>query len=640
MAKTLSAILSGPIGLIDRKLGAQISGIGLTIAGAITGNAALIALGSFQLSQGFAPKVPKPDTTEVSQRTPRPSRVKAYGTSRLFGKSICFETIDGQTVDVWAFHDGRASAIIQPYLNDDRVLVVNGIVQKLPDKRYQSNNVRAGWSLGRPVETAFAAVTSVMPEWDANHRGDGVVCGYLLKKPEKDKYFLETYPQGDNVVLSLAGQWSPVYDPRDPTQNPYAPETWKHSENAVLAFIEYLMTERGKDWNAVFLPKLPMILEAINDAGSQRALASGGSEMKYRTALSFERTTAPAAVISSLLACFDGWYTFNEEGHLILYSGKVYTPTVEIGPDHIVAFSHQAGVADEDSLNEIGVTYVSALHDYNTVEAQSWRDEDDIAERGAIRSDDLGAVVPSYQQGRYLAKRKMARANAADRGRVSTNFSGRIVEGQRYIRLNLTEGGATFFRGVAEVMTLERDEMTGGFTFDWIAVDPNMDAWNPTTEDGEGAPVGNRYAPAPVAPPVIESIATDRGENTAYDTPGVKLTLVASGPNVDGLTWYVRTRAVGGSAWLEQAYPDLDPGPSVTLQTGFLAVGQVEVEVSYRTADGRLSDWVSPGEAINTGAVLPEAVTGLSAASDSIIVADWTAGRYATRYLVEVIVEA
>lgn len=639
IASTAALIATGVGAVGGLAFFGSISSISIGTVGLGTLLTASAVLGAAAQLLGGGAQAQKPQTTESAIRAPRPPRVRAFGVSRLYGASICYETVNGTTVDVWAFHDGAASAIVRVYLNDDHITVTNGVVQALPDKSYQGGHVKAGWSLGLPRETAFAAVQAVFPQWTAQHRGDGVVTGYLLKTPEKEKYFLETYPQGDQVAMSLVGQWTPVFDPRDPSQNAYDPTTWKHSENAVLAFIWYLMVERGKDWNTVFVPQLPRILAAINDAGSSQPLAAGGSEMRYRTCLSYKATEAPASVVGSLLACFDGWYIFNEEGHLILYSGRVYTPTVSIGPDQITAFSHQSGVADEDYVNEIGVTYVSSLHDYNSVEAESWRDEDDIAKRGAIRSADLGAVVPSHTQGRRLAKRRMARNNAADRGRVTTNYSGRVVLGERYINLNLTEGGATFFKGVAEVISLERDEMSGGFTFDWVAVDPNIDAWNPATEDGEGAPVGNRYAPGPVPSPTINSVAIDRGENTAFETPGVKLTLVVSEPSGLGVTWYVRTRAVGGSAWLEQAYPDIDPGPSVTLQTGFLSVGNVEAEVSYRTADGRLSAWVGQ-DPIDTASVLPEAVTGLSVSSDTIIVGDWTAARYATRYLVEVIVEA
>lgn len=579
----------------------------ITLAGAIAVNvipglgqlasAAILlgtaAVGSLVSSLGNA-GAGKPQTTETPIRAPRPPRVRAFGISRLYGASICFETVNGTTVDVWAFHDGRAAAILRVYLNDEQVTVTNGVVQTLPDKSYQGGHVKAGYNLGLPRETAFGAVQAVLPQWTAQHRGDGVVTGYLLKTPEKEKYFLETYPQGDQVAMSLVGQWTPVFDPRDPTQNAYDPTTWKHSENAVLAFIWYLMVERGKDWNAVFVPQLPRIIAAINDAGSAQPLAAGGSEIRYRTCLSYKATEAPASVIGSLLACFDGWYIFNEEGHLILYSGRVYTPTVFIGPNEITAFSHQSGVADEDFVNEIGVTYVSSLHDYNSVEAEAWRDEEDIAKRGAIRSADLGAVTPSHTQNRRLAKRKMARNNAPDRGRVTTNYSGRTVLGERYINLDLTEGGATFYKGWAEIISLERDEMSGGFTFDWVAVDPNIDAWNPFTEEGEGAPVGNRYAPEPLARPLITSAAvsyaTATGDGSVEGT-GARIQISVGSDGTSGLTWYARWR-VGTGVWNEQAYPDQDPGPSVSLLTSFVPINaDVQVQVEYRSAGGQLSGW-------------------------------------------------
>lgn len=569
-------------------------GIGFGSIGLGTLLTASAVLGAAAQLLGGGAQAQKPQTTESPIRAPRPPRVRAFGISRLYGASICFETVNGTTVDVWAFHDGAASAIVRVYLNDDQVTVTNGVVQALPDKSYQGGHVKAGWSLGRPRETAFAAVQAVFPQWTAQHRGDGVVAGYLLKGPEKEKYFLETYPQGDQVAMSLVGQWTPVFDPRDPMQNAYNPSTWKHSENAVLAFIWYLMVERGKDWNTVFVPQLPRLLAAINDAGSAQPLAAGGSEMRYRTCLSYKATEVPASVVGSLLACFDGWYIFNEEGHLILYSGRVYTPTVSIGPNEITAFSHQSGVADEDFVNEIGITYVSSLHDYNSVEAEAWRDEDDITKRGVIRSADLGAVVPSYTQGRRLAKRRMARNNAADRGRVTTNYSGRVVLGERFINLNLTEGGATFYKGWAEVISLERDEMSGGFTFDWVAVDPNIDAWNPATEDGEGAPVGNRYAPEPLPRPVITSAtvsyATATGDGSVEGT-GARIQIIVGSDGSTGLTWYARWR-VGSGVWNEQAYADQDPGPSVSLLTGFVPINaDVQVQVEYRSAGGQLSGW-------------------------------------------------
>lgn len=573
--------------------------------GVATGNVALIVSGTIQLagqtaSLLSASSAAKPEQTETAIKTERPPRVKGYGTTRRYGASLLYESARGHTVDVWAFHDGRAAAITRTYLNDNQVTVSGNTVATLPDKSYQSGHVKLGYSLGRPVETAFSPVTALIPAWDASHRGDGVVLGYVIKEPEKEKYFLETYPQGDSVTLSLVGNWTTVYDPRDASQNPYNEATWKWSDNAVLCFLHYLMVERGKDWNRVMAPKLPIILAAINDADTPMALSRGGTEKRYRTALSYKATEEPANVVGSLLAAFDGWYVFDERGELIVYSGRVYTPTVSIGPSEIVSFRHQAGVADEDYVNEIAVPYVSDLHDYSEVDAEPWRDEDDISERGRVATAELGAVVPSFTQGRRLAKRKMARTNASDRGTITTNWSGRTVMGQRYINLDVTEAGATFYRGVAEITSVERDPNTGGYTFDWVAADRNVDAWNPVTEDGEGAPVGNRYAPAPLIVPTVSSAqvitATATGDGTFTGT-GARIQINVPSDGSPGLTWYARWRVGDTGVWNEQEYPDEDAGPNVSLLTGFVPLdGTIQIEVEYRNAGGQLSGWSAPFE--------------------------------------------
>ncbi len=635
---------------MSRAIGTILQVVAAAAVFVTTGNVTLSALafaavGAANKAIGIGPKAAPPETTEQSIKTERPARVRALGRSRLYGASICFETVNGTTIDVWAFHDGKAHAILRTYLNDNQVSVSGNVVQPLADKSYQHGLVKLGYSMGLPTGTAFGAVSALLPAWDANHRGDGVVLGYLLKAPEKEKDFLTTYPQGDQVTLSLVGEWTPKHDPRVPSSNPYDPSTWPWSDNAVLAFVWYLMVERDFDWNTRIAPQLPLLLAAINDADRDMPLAAGGSEKRYRTALSYKATEEPANVIGSLLACFDGWYCLNELGQLIVYSGRFYEPTVSIGPDQIVSFSHQAGVADEDVVNEIAVPYVSDLHDFNTVDGEPWRDEDDINRRGRLSTAQLEAVVPSHTQGRRLAKRKMSRANAEDRGTVTTNFSGRPVLGQRYIRLNLTEGGATFFDGVAEITAVERDQNTGGVTFEWVAADRNADTWNPLTEDGEPAPTGNRYVTEPLAAPTVGSITKTYGQDASYATPGVKLTVIASGPaDRSDLTWIVRTRPLTGVAWLEQVYPDVDPGLSVTLQTDFLPLTELEVQVAYRTGDGRLSPWGILGAGtIDTGSVLPGAVANLSVSANAdgtLIAGDWDDADFASRYLVEVIVEA
>lgn len=539
------------------------------------------------------------EKTERSVKNATPIRTHAYGSRRLYGASMLFDTAaNGSSVDVWAFHDGRANRITQVYLNDDKVtLGAGGIVQPLADGAYKDGAARAGYNLGLPTETAFSWVVDRMPGiWTVNHRGDGIVSGFLLKASVSAKHYLETYPQGDNVVMSLAGEWQLCFDPRDPSQNPLDQNTWKYTENAVLHLLHYFMIRRGYDYATRLAPVISYWIAAANHCDEPVALKAGGTEPRYRGCVAYDADKLPGDIISELLACFDGWTAQDENGCHLVYSGRVYQPTVSIGPAEIVSYSHQSFVEQEDAVNELIVQYVSALHDYSTVECQPWRDEDDISRRGRINSDGFSPQVPSHTQARRLAKRAMARRNAPNRGRVTTTLAGRAVIGQRYVRLRIEEAGTVQFDGIAEIISAERDFDTGGVTFDWIGVTTAMDAWNPTTEDGEPAPIGARVPVDPLDPPVISSAAANFAAGYA------RVEIAGTGPDRTDLTWFARTRVSGESAWTEAEYADTAPGVPVALITGPVASNaDIEVEIAYQIGDGRVSPW-SATETVDTTA--------------------------------------
>lgn len=595
-------------------------GIAQGVVGAVTLGLTLAGVSAVSSLLVGGQKAQPPQTTATEKKSSIPARVRGNGKRRLFGSSILFETAsDGSTVDVWAFHDGRINAVTAVYLNDQQVVVDGaGVVQQLADKTYQGEHVTLGWRLGLATETAFSQVIAKLPGlWTANHRGDGVVTGFLIKRPEAEKHFLTTYPQGDNVTMSIAAELAPVFDPRDPSQDPYNTLTWVYSDNAALCFLHYMMTQRGLDWTSQCQPQLTRIVAAINDCDAVQPLDAGGTEPRYRSCVAYEAPEQPSAIIGEYLACFDGWYIFNERAELILYSGRYYEPTVTLGPDQIASYTFQAHVAAEDRINQIHVSYVSELHDYATVDAQSFRDEDLISVMGRENDASLPAQTPSFTQNRRLAKRKMARTNAPFRGTITTTFSGRIVVGERYVGLSLPEMA---YSGAIEVVSSpQRDPATGGVTFDWIAADPNVDAWNPATEDGEGASVGNRVALAPLAAPSIVT-ATSLFTPVTDGGTGVRVEIEVSGPDRSDLTWFARWRVEGAAVWNENRYDDIDPGPSVILVTGFVPTqDEIEVEVAYRVGDGRLSPWsgdVNPATIVDsaTDATAPDDATGITVA--------------------------
>jgi hypothetical protein len=340
------------------------------------------------------------------------------------------------------------------------------------------------------------------------------------------------------------------------------------------------------------------------------------NEPRYRSCVAHKLTDPHKDTKAAITACYDGWVAPREDGALVCYSGRYYTPTVTIGPDEIVSHSFEDGINDEDAVNQIVLTYISTEHNYFAVDCTPWEDDDDIASRGRIASQPLQNQVPSYTQARRLGKRMMARVMAPYRGSITTNAYGRIAIGQRFVHLTISEGGATWYDGPAEITGLTYNLPTGGVTFSWVSADPNVDAWDPSTEAGDPAPVGNQVKPQPVATPTITSAVADYS-SISDDGTGVRVDITAAGLNRDDVTWSARWRISGAAVWNEQQYGDVDPGTAVQLVTSFVPTGQtVEVQVAYQIADGRYSDY-SASTLVDTATdqTAPDAATAISVVS-------------------------
>lgn len=612
MGGVIRAIVS-PLSIIDKDLGRlslQIVAIG---ANFIPGGQPFAAAAALALATLYKPKGPKPEQQERSIKMSMPPRVSAYGTVRLYGAYILYVTSeDGFAVDVWAFHDGRLDFIERIYLGDKHVtLNGSGFVLPQDDGEFgDGDTIQIGTRLGLATETAFSEVIARLAGiWTVNHRGDGVATGCMISKPVKAKNFNDVYPSGgpDANAMSIVARGQLVYDWRDPAQDAYDPATWKYSDNAALCTAHYYLNRSNKDWDTHFAPTVAYWTAFANDCDVAMPLKAGGTEPRYRVALAHKHTDPHKTTIGNLLACCDGFVAPRSDGALIAYSGRYVEPDPGdlIGPGEILSWSRDDGIVDEDQLNVVAISYLSAEHDYTAVDATAWRDEDLISEFGEEKPTTLENSVPSHAQGRRLAKRLLDKTMARYRGSVTTNTRGRKIMGKRFIPLHIEEAGTVFYSGPAEIVRLKRTQT--GVQFDWVRANSNVDAWNPATEEGDPAPNGDLPARVPLATPTIISAYpdfSDIGESGGLEggtVTGVRVQIVASGPtDREDLTWYARWR-VGSSVWSEREYTDADHGPGVSLVTDYVPYGAtVTVEVAYSTGDGRTSPWSTPTDVSTT----------------------------------------
>lgn len=612
MGKTLTSILTIAAAVAVN----VIPGVGQFLSAAIGSTLATAAISAVTLA-GLQSAIgllgigggPKPDTTETAVKTPRPPRVAAYGRSRLYGAYCLFETAsNGTAVDVYAVHDGQIDGIEARYLDDKTVVVGgDGTVATGTDGRYKGGAVKFYTTDGSIPGAGFPALEALLPGiWTDAHRGDGVAAIALTAKSVKAKNFQETYPSSTVPVASIVARWQKCPDPA--AVDPLNEAAWTWTENPVRQLLHYKLTREGPRpafprsdagypaalaalraewWATKIAPTLQFWIDAAADCDSARALKAGGTEPKYRSAVAHKLTDKHQGPVGALLATFDGWLMPRADGALVVYSGKYYAPTVELGPEEIVSYTYDSGQPDEgEAVNEIIVSYISALHDYNTVEADAWRDEANIAKRGQVLSTPLEAQIPSHAQGRFLAKRLMQRKSAAHRGSVTTNIAGRAVLGERFINLHLEEAGTVFYSGPVEILGARRT-LRGGVTFEWVAADANVDNWNPATEEGEPATVGERVASQPLETPLISSATI------TYDNAGARILVNATGPDRDDLQWYAHWREVGAAVWgADLDYTDTAAGAAVSLLVGPVPTDtDLEIQVAYQIGDGRYSAW-------------------------------------------------
>ncbi|WP_456683436.1 phage tail protein [Bradyrhizobium sp. S3.14.4] len=202
--------------------------------------------------------------------------------------------------------------------------------------------------------------------------------------------------------------------------------------------------------------------------------ADVGGRARYQTAGFYQFDNAPESVIGKLLASMDGWLGEAGDGSLVLTVGVYREPTdPPLTADHIKGFSWRKGVADEESVNQLDITFTNPAAGYVSDQIASIRDEDAISLAGIVRAKPLDlSWVQNADQAAALGERAMLRLNPKRSGSFVTTLYGMRYLGKRWIKVQhpLLERGAVC---VVEIQDkCEVDLLGGRVTINWNLVDP------------------------------------------------------------------------------------------------------------------------------------------------------------------------
>lgn len=528
MAETIGVLILSAAGA------GEITGIaglgtlaGTTVAGvslaAVVGTAAIIGV-SIGLNYALRPGLPKPEDGSQALKQGIPPRIRGYGRNRLAGYYMLFEaggSPPATSYDIQAFHSGRIGQIVSLYLHDDLVVInsdinapggsFGAVLGTYSDNRYGGGHIQIAARLGSNSQFYLGGEPDLAGFWDSSHHGNGIawialICGGL---PNPANHTV-VYPHG-KPELSVVADCSPVWDPRAPSQSRTDESTWLVSSNPVIQLLDYLTRAdggMGLDFNILFpAARLAQWMAEADLCDQLVDKASGGQEARYQSAGWFRFDDKPEDIINKLLATCDGWMAGAGDGTFALTVGFYRAPTdPPLTEKHILGFALNYGEADEQSVNQLDISFTDPASKYVSVQTQPWRDEAAIARSGVTRSQPLElGWVQSNSQARRLADRAMQRLNSLLTGSFTTSLYGLRYRGQRWVPLQYP-----FISGlqnsVVEIQNAEIDLMAGRIHWNFILIAPDViEAYNPNLDEGS-VPI---VPPAAIPPRLNFTISTN-----------------------------------------------------------------------------------------------------------------------------------
>ena len=554
---------------------------------------ATIAVGA---SLAFAPSIPSPESARSTRKQAIPDRVSGYGRVRVGGAYMLWEAVNEYAYIVLAQLDGYSDAVETLYMNDQVETVIGGWVQQGSDLRYGVNSdlVQILYRNGLPTETRYSQITDTSL-WPADARGDGIASLMMIAKSSSKEKFLRDYPNGlpiPSTVRRAQLCWDPRLGARGTINgdgDKIASATWQWTDNPILILLDYKTSGSGGPGYDIarFLPRIADWITAANVCDEAVALKAGGTEKRYRAGGTYLHSTADADVTATILATCDGWFGQDIDGNYTVQAGKYYAPTVTITADHIVGMQVSQGKRDEESTNEVIVSFTDPVFDYTEVETDPIQTHEYAV---PIRSQRLSLPwVQSNSQAQRLGKIALYKAQAPISGTIIVTLDGLRAWGERRISIQCDPSESVVMSDI--VIDIQPITLNPDFTVSipFVSCDPTAYDWDPMVDGGEGP--GDDTSPLPQPIPIPEIFQAYAFEASSGLTLGNKIAVDIIGNAGDS---YVIRWLFVGAYTIEPTQVSTDNGGLAHVETSLVPNGVIDVSVAIVTAGGAQSEFSAP----------------------------------------------
>lgn len=436
-------ILTSPLSLIDKKLGAVVQAAFLIAAGVATGNIGLIMAGVSVGSSAFkkGPKGPTPSRETLERLNasvdPRTPRKMWFGRTAGNTDIRDHEYTDDQTYlhrfIIVAAH--TVNEITEIWFDDKKAWTLAGGVQ----------GDFVGYLTVAPIlEGSAGNAINISARMGTSRRYTG--CAYVhlrYKLTGNSKKTESPFAQSIPSRITIVGEGAPVYDPRLDSTVPGGSgshraddqSTWEWDDDAArnpaLQLLWYMLGWRINDLLSVGkgIPPARIDLEsfitAANLCDETVSLAAGGSEPRYRSDGVFSEADGPNQVLDNFKATMNA--DLDDVGgklRLTVFHNDLGSPIAHFDDHDMVAGFNWSQTPDlNEAFNIVRGTYTDPS-DNSLYQQVDYPEVALTATDGIDRINPFDlAMVQSPSQAQRLAKQLLQRQQYG--GEFSTTFNAR-----------------------------------------------------------------------------------------------------------------------------------------------------------------------------------------------------------------------